>query len=122
MMELKATNHSYYCNDGNYYSNEAYGEFNTWQDFREAWFHTSEGIDHDYNHCFRFDIKPLYDHENDIDFEDRFSLSLYMMLQRKGAFIPVEIKEIKKEDMKEIEDYLQSCWDYIKGQWMEFSK
>lgn len=93
-MKLKATNHSYYCNDGNYYSSNSLAEFDTWEDFKQSWLDDNLTIDHDYNHCFRFDIKPLYDFDLDKEFDDRFSLHLYMMLQRKGNFIPITIKEI----------------------------
>ena len=120
-MELKATNHSYYCNDENYFR-ETQRKLETWQDFKDDWLGEGIEIDHDFNHCFRFDIKPLVDSETDEEYGDRFSLYLYIMVQRKGAFVPVEIKEIKKEDMKEIEEYLSQCWSYLKGQWSEFSK
>lgn len=120
-MELKATNHNYYCNDANYYSNDALAEFETWEEFKDSWLDAGLTIDHDYNHCFRFDIKNMFNHDTDEEFEDRFSLHLYMMLQRKGIFIPIEIKEIKQEDMKEIEKYLADCWSYMRGQWAEFN-
>jgi len=54
--------------------------------------------------------------------EDRFSLHLYMMLQRKGLFTPITIKEIAENDMIEIEKYLSHCWEYLKGQWIEFDE
>ena len=118
-MELKATSHSYYCNDVNYHSSNSLVEFETWKDFKDAWLGEDLWIDHDYNHCFRFDIKPLFDYELDKEMDNRFSLHLYMMLQRKGNFIPIIIKEITKNDMPEIEKYLSSCWEYLKGQWKE---
>jgi hypothetical protein len=43
------------------------------------------------------------------------------MLQRKGNFIPITIKEITENDMQEIEKYLNDCWEYLKNQWIEFS-
>jgi hypothetical protein len=127
-MEYKETNHNYYCSDTNYYvgnyNGENYGrcDYNTWQEFKEAWLNEDLTIDHDYNHCFRFDIKPLYDSETDEELKDRFSLCLYFMLQRKGIFRPVAIKEITQNDISEIEQYLRDCWEYIKKQWEEFSK
>lgn len=120
-MDFKATDHSYYCEDSNYYSSNSLAVFESWDDFKESWLNDDLWIDHDYNHCFRFDIKPLFNHELDKDYEDRFSLHLYMMLQRKGNFIPITIKEITKENMPEIEKYLSDCWEYLKGQWIEFS-
>lgn len=121
-MILKATNHNYYCNDANYFASGVLETFETWEDFREVWLNDELWIDHDYNHCFRFDIKNMFNHVTDEEFEDRFSLHLYMMLQRKGKFVPITIKEIKQGDMQEVGIYLSECWDYMKKQWAEFSK
>jgi hypothetical protein len=122
-MELKITNHSYYCNDGNYYKSNSLAEYDTWQDFKDEWFLLKgDGIDHDYNHCFRFDIVNQFDYETDTEYLDKFSLKLYYMLQRKGNFVPVTIKEITEQDIPEVEKYLKECWEYLKGQWEEFSK
>jgi len=118
-MEFKATDHSYYCNDANYYKSGVLQRFEKWSDFRENYLDENLELDHDFNHCFRFDVKPLFNHEKDEDYTDRFSLHLYMMQQRKGNFVPIEIKEIVKEDMPEIEKYLSSCWEYMKNQWEE---
>lgn len=120
-MELKATDHSYYCNDSNYFNNESFCIYDTWDDFKEGWFFGKDEIDHDYNHCFRFDINNLYDPDTDEELEGKFSLHLYMMLQRKGWFKPVMIREIRKSDMEEVEKYLKGCWDYLQAQWTEFS-
>lgn len=121
-MELKATNHSYYCNDSNYFSSEVGESFDTWSEFKSEWLDEKLSIDHDYNHCFRFDINPLFDPDLDIEYDNRFSLHLYMMLQRKGIFIPIVIEEIFQEDMAEIKEYLHACWGYLQGQWEEFSE
>jgi hypothetical protein len=124
-MELKATKHHYYCSDSNYYVGNRNGEnhgradFATWADFKSE---TVFMNDHDYNHCFRFDITEQVDEETGDTIEGKFSLSLYYMLQRKGNFIPVFIEEITEEDMPEIEEYLKDCWRYLESQWREFSK
>lgn len=120
-MELKPTSHSYYCNDGNYYSNDSLVVFQTWSEFKESWMNDDLSIDHDYNHCFRFDIVNKYDSDTDEELEGVFSLKLYMILQRKGIFISITIEEIEDSDMMEIKKYLSDCWDYIKGQWEEFN-
>lgn len=124
-MELKETKHSYYCHRANYYvgnlNGENYGrsEYDTWADFKDAWFFGENKIDHDYNHCFRFDIEKKFD-END-EPTGEFSLYLFMILQRKGIFRPVVIRTITQDDMPEIEEYLKSCWRYLRMQWSEFS-
>lgn len=123
---FKLTNHSYYCSDTNYYANamerDGFGahHYDTWKDFQNHWLEGEFDIDHDYNHVFRFDITPQYDPVEDIEYEDRFSLKLYFMLQRKGNFVPVLIRNLKEEDMEDVNKYLQMCWDYMKGQWEEF--
>lgn len=120
-MRLEKTNHNYYCNDSNYFGSGSYSEYDTWQEFKADWFISDGRIDHDYNHCFRFDIDNIYDSETGAVCEGRYSLHLYMMLQRKGWFKPVMVKEIYESDMKEVEQYLGECWEYLKQQWAEFS-
>ncbi|MED3625651.1 hypothetical protein P4478_00200 [Bacillus subtilis] len=123
-MELKKTNHYYYCSDSNFYVGNANGEnygsaiHETWKDFKEKWFMSSGEIDHDYNHCFRYDIDHPLD-ENDNEIKDKYYMKLYMMHQRKGRFIPVLIRNITEDDMPEIEQFLKSCWDYLCHQWNE---
>lgn len=122
-MKLEATNHSYYCSETNYYvdgyRNHGRSDYDTWQDFKEAWLFDDGSIDHDYNHCFRFDI--LETHDEDDNPTGEFYMLLFMMLQRKGIFRPVYIRSITEDDMPEVEKYLKSCWEYMQGQWIEFS-
>ena len=67
-MKLEATNHSYYCSETNYYvdgyRNHGRSDYDTWQDFKEAWLFDDGSIDHDYNHCFRFDILETHDEDD----------------------------------------------------------
>lgn len=115
-MILKSTEHSYYCNASNYYvnGNNNFGrsDYESWEEFKANWLNKDGTIDDDYNHCFRFDI---------CEEEDGYGLWLFIILQRKGNFIPVHIKSIKEENMPEIKAFLQSRWEYLKGQWVEFS-
>ncbi len=124
-MDLKPTRHSYYCSSGNYYvdgrRNHGRNDYDTWEDFKADWLNKDLTIDHDYNHCFRFDILPHRNPETDEEIEGKFSLWLYFIIQRKGIYRPVLIKNITQENMEEIELYLKSCWEYIKGQWEEFA-
>ena len=125
-LELKETNHRYYCSDTNYYVGGANGqnyglvEFPTWDDFKYEWLDNNLSIDHDYNHCFRFDIKKKYDRETDTESDTEFSLHLYFMMQRKGNFVPVYIESVTEGDMEDVNAYLDQCWTYIKNQWIEF--
>lgn len=121
-MKLKATDHSYYCSATNYYvgnhSGKNFGrsEYDSWADFKEDW----EGSDEDYNHVFRFDINESMNPDTD-EPTGRYEMWLFFMLQRKGIYRPVWIKDITEEDMPEIDAYLKDKWEYLKNQWAEFS-
>lgn len=120
-LELKPTEHSYYCSESNYYvnghNNFGRNECADWHDFKVDWIgNDAMELDDDYNHLFRFDI---------IENEDKpgeFKLLLFFILQRKGIFRPVVIHRITQEDMPEIEAFLSQRWQYMKSQWREFSE
>lgn len=122
-MELKQTDHSYYCRGTNYYAgsdkNHGRSQYETWADFKEEWFGMEGdelGIDIDYNLCFRYDILQKCDNESPLN---SFELWLFFILQRKGIYRPVWIKKIEKEDIPELESFLKNQWDYMKNQWIE---
>ena len=122
ILELKETDHSYYCSESNYYVSGRNGqnfgrcEHSTWADFKEGWLlPASTDLDDDLNHVFRFDICKDEDSGN-------FKLWLFFILQRKGIYRPVLIRSITQEDMPEIEDFLRKRWEYMRGQWIEFSE
>lgn len=119
-MKLQKTDHSYYSNDGNHYTSDGLYVAEDWNQFKSDWMIDDDlYLDHDYNHCFRFDINETYDdYDNLIDGE--FSLHLYYILQRKGIYRPVHIKKITEGDMPEIRKYLESCYKYLQNQWVEF--
>lgn len=126
-MELKETNHNYYSSETNFYvgnmRGENFGRYEAedWEQFKKDWLFDDLTIDHDYNHCFRFDIKQHRDPETDEVIEGKYSLWLFFVLQRKGIYRPVLIKEINEKDIPEIKKYLQDCWNYLQGQWEEFN-
>ena len=122
MLELKETDHSYYCSESNYYVSGRDGqnfgrcEYPTWDDFKEDWLMTGPvDLDDDYNHLFRFDIC-----ENEE--KSGFKMWLFFILQRKGIYRPVLVHSITTEDIPEIEEFLRKRWEYMKGQWSEFSE
>ena len=124
-MELKRTGRFYPCNDTNYYvgnyNGENYGQknFSDWENFKKEW--ESKNGNRDHFFCFRYDIVDYFDEVLEEEIEGRYSLKLYFVQQNKGNFIPVIIKEITKEDMKEVEDYLRSCWGSIQEMWEEIN-
>lgn len=122
-MELKETEHNYYCSNANYYVGNGNGEnyglctHENWTEFQEEWLLNDGTLDDDFNHVFRFDVREKEDDEGNATGE--FYLMLYFVLQRKGIFRPVRINQITKEDMPSIKDFLSGRWDYLREQWVE---
>lgn len=118
MLKFQETNHAYYCSDNNYYvdgrgsNNHGRCEYDTWEEFKEEWLDPE--LDDDYNHVFRFDITKSDD--------GQLELWLFFILQRKGIYRPVWIKEIKESEMEEINEFLKKRWEYMTSQWEEFSR
>ena len=106
--------HSYYCSGANYYSNDASHEYDSWKEFDEEW--GIEDLDLDYNHVFRFDLKENEEPEVD-DTLGKYYLEIFFMLQRKGIFKPVLIKNITEGDFENIVKFLKPHWDYTKNMW-----
>lgn len=120
-MELRATRHEYYC-ETEVSSKLTYA---TWQDFKDEWGPdpvTQMPLDQDYNHIFRYDLIQVEDDDGSGEaLPGKFELRLFFMLQRKGRYLPVVIENIKEEDMEQITEFLEGYWEYMKGQWSEFS-
>lgn len=93
--------HEYYCNLGNYYSNDCGEEYDTWEDFFEEW----GDADLDFNLLFRWDWNP-----------ESNKLYLFYMLQRKGIYRYCSVN-IKEEDEQKIIDFLKPKWQHLKGLW-----
>lgn len=123
ILKLEATEHSYYCSDTNYYVGNKYGEnfglseYETWEEFSEAW--DSENIDYDYSLLFRYDIKNKYDEKEDEEIEGEYYLELFFILQRKGIFKPVVILDLKEDDLSEVEKMLKDAKQHLFGLWEE---
>jgi len=107
-----AAKHDYYCHDSNYYSNDAHEKYSTWQDF----FAEFGDADIDMNLVFRFDIKL----KNDETPQDGYYMELFIMQQRKGRFVPVDIKTVTDKDAPHIVSFLQKHHEKIKQIWQPF--
>lgn len=104
-----AVNHPYYCSDSNYYSNDAAMFFATCSDFLDEF----SDADIDLNYCFRWDV-ALKDEENpSIGYEAK----VFIMVQRKGRFMPITIGSIYEEDVERFVSYLQAHANYHKAIW-----
>ena len=113
-MHLKdlAINHDYYCNDSNYYSNDARKDYETWKDFYNEFF----DADIDMNLIFRFDI---YLKEDDNE-KSGYGMKIYMMHQRKGKFAPYIINSIEESDVDSIIEILSQHYKKIQSIWSPF--
>lgn len=111
---MKETNHDYHnCLVGNYYDSNCTGEFESWKDFKDihAGF-LSDGFDDTYHFVFRYDI-----HKQD---DGNYTLELCMMLQRKGIYTHLFIKNIDDKTLNlEVQEWLKGRSNYIKTLWKE---
>jgi len=110
--------HPYYCNLGNYHTG-ALTTFMDWPSFVAEW----GDADLDYNLVFRWDLKPPGDAEA-YDEDDRPRgrvLEVFIMLQRKGSFIPIEVLNVQDEEIEAIRAWLQPRWEYLRKLWAPLS-
>lgn len=115
MKNLKdlAVDHPYYCASRNHHSNEGFRDFEIWEDFYEEW----KDYDLDLNHVFRFDISKYEEGAN----KGKYYMQVFFMLQRKGLFLPVEIKLVEDKDVPSIINFLKPHFENIKEMWKPFS-
>lgn len=117
-MTLKdlAKHHDYYCNMNNYYSNDCFNGFETWNDFFEEF----GDADMDMNLVFRWDIGLYEDDEGD-PVGDKFHMKVFIIGQRKGIFIPILISVVTEDDVPHIKKYLSKYWDKLNDLWAPIS-
>ena len=104
MTNLWEIDHPYYCNAGNYYSNDASMVFESWDDFLTD---LGDG-DLDYNMVFRWDWNKCE--------ETGDQVHLAYMLQRKGIYLSVTVK-VTDEDQDAVREFLKPRWEYMKRLW-----
>jgi hypothetical protein len=113
MMQFLDVEHSYYCSESNYHSNDMNGDFESWEEFLQEY----GDADEDFNLLFRWDVLPRYE---DDELEDgQRILMLFFMQQRRGAFAPVTVK-VNESDEPGIIEYLKPKWEHMKQLWMPF--
>lgn len=113
---MKETKHDYHnCIVGNAYDSKCTGVHNSWEDFKNNFLgFTTEGYDDTYHFVFRYDI-----HKKS---EDSYSLELCIMLQRKGIYLHLFIKNITQNQLDtEITEWLKDRGRYLKDLWTEVS-
>lgn len=102
--------HSYYCNEGNYFSNDCGSHFKSWSDFLAE----MGDADKDYNLLFRWDWSM--EHESDDANYRNGKLSLFYMQQRKGKFTFCTV-EVCRADEPAVVAYLQPHLDHLESLW-----
>lgn len=116
MKHLWEADHPYYCNDGNYYSNDTGQHFKSWAEFAAA-----EGdADLDYNLVFRWDWREgedwgATDYAGDDNYRNGL-LAIYIIGQRKGVFRHVHV-EVCRADEPAVIAYLQPRWKNMCELW-----
>jgi hypothetical protein len=111
---MNETDHDYQnCIVGNYYDSNMTGGFDSWEEFKNTHLgFTSTGFDDTYHFVFRYDI-----HKQD---DENYTLELCMMLQRKGIYTHLFIKNIEQETLNvEVHQWLKDRSEYIKNLWKE---
>ncbi len=116
--------HPYYCSESNYFSNDCYNEYGSWESFVEY-----EGdSDFDMNLVFRWDWKAHDLSADDTvearrEYADRFgdrdhawTLSVFWMGQRKGIFRVTEIK-VCKADEPAVREWLSLRAQHMRTLW-----
>ena len=119
MSELQklASDHPYYCNEENHYSNEAGRSFGTMTEFLDEF----DQMDVDLNLCFRWDVRRKEDHEGD-PIEGSYYAQVFLMLQRKGIFFPCEIGSITESEATRFKKYIAKHWETLQKMWEPLSR
>lgn len=119
-MKIKelAIKHDYYCSEMNFYSNEPSGEFENFEEFLEEF----ADADVDMNLVFRWDVREYNEsgREDEELFKDGYYMEIFMMLQRKGIYKPIFIKEVSDKDASNIKKYLKKHHEKLMSLWKPF--
>lgn len=108
---MKETNHDYAgALTGNYFSNDCNGSFDSWHKFKSIWAgFVPEQYDDTYNFLFRFDVKKV---------ARTYELELCFMLQRKGIYSHIRVKNITQEELDtEVRQWLKGRKKYMDSLW-----
>lgn len=121
MPHLWEVEHSYYCAESNFYSNEPYTKHDTWHSFVSAFAES----DLDMNMVFRFDWREHKDDgaapfNGDIYYRNGV-LQMFFVFQRKGIFACHEISVCRADEPAVIE-FLRPRWEYMRELWQPVSE
>lgn len=115
MNHLWEAKHSYYCNEGNYYTNdrELGPHYKRWADFLDEW----GDADLDYNLVFRWDWQEDEDapFNGDVNYRNGI-LKVFIMGQRKGLY-NWTTTEVCRADEPAVREWLQPRLDHLIKLW-----
>jgi len=107
--------HPYYCNQGNYYSNDCHDHHKTWASFIAEY----GGCDFDMNLVFRFDWHLGSEHElppsEDPYYRDG-KLLIFWLGQRKGIYRYSTV-EVCRADEPAVIEFLKPRWEHMIKLW-----
>lgn len=104
--------HSYYCEEGNYFSEDGHRTYESISDFLDEW----GDADEDYNLLFRWDI--LQEDQDDLAVGE-YWFKCFFMLQRKGCKFSTKTR-VTRKDESEILDFLRSRFEHLMKLWEPF--
>lgn len=119
MKHLWEVDHDYYCNEGNYFSNDCGEHYKSWSEFISA-----EGdAEMNYNLVFRWDWTSDTDETGEDISHDKFDdnyrgyfLKIFWMGQRKGIY-RYSIVEVCRADEPKVIEFLKPRWEHLKSLW-----
>ncbi len=110
-LEKLAIDHDYYGSDSNYYNSSIALEYNFWHEF----YNDYEDLDIDMNLIYRWDVHKPSEGRNG------YSMELFVIQQRKGIYVPINILLIEEKDVSQIVSFLGKHFDKINSIWKPLS-
>lgn len=109
-MSIENQDHPYYASESNYYSNDAFLEYDNVTEFLNEF----EDADLDLNQVFRWDIYGKEDGRE-------MNVQIIIIKQRKGVYMPCHIREYPTpEELTRLEKYLARHWENLNKIWAPF--
>lgn len=97
--------HSYYCSKESYFDLGFETSYDYWKDFLDEF----KELNLDFNLVFRWDC---YTYDDNI-----FKLSLFLVHQRKGRFVPITIENVYNSDVEEILEFIGKSKKHLLNLW-----
>lgn len=120
-MRLWEAKHDYYCNEGNYFSNDCGSTFKSFSEFMDGF----GDSDMDYNLVFRWDWQEGEDNGaseyNGDDYYRNGKLLVFIMGQRKGRFSWCEV-DVCRADEPAVIEFLRPRFEKILQLWTPLSE